>query len=99
MHLKKRGQQIFRVFISVSKEKQHGRQQEMRTSLMYLSGAVGEILQRAVRSDGEDSGHRLHLWACWMRRQNDLTLDSSFIKFASSSAERSEERRVGKECR
>src|ERR1700676_5284770 len=42
------------------------RGQEVRASGLFLHGDVGEILQRGVCSDGEDSGYCLQVRACWM---------------------------------
>ena len=37
------------------------RNQEMRTSGLYVSGHFREVLQPAVRGDGRNPGHRLQM--------------------------------------
>jgi protease I len=45
----------------IQRRHEHGRQQEMCPPFLYMSGAVGQVLQRAVRSGGENFRYRLRL--------------------------------------
>ena len=40
--------------------------------ILHLSGGVGKVLQRRMRSDGENTGHRLRLRSSKLRRKNNL---------------------------
>jgi hypothetical protein len=81
-----RREQIFQDFIRCQR-RTNGRQQEMCASFVYVPSAVGQVLQRAVRSDGENARYRLHLWASRLWRQDDLGLGSFSSNFAATSAE------------
>src|SRR5208282_4909308 len=50
----------------------HQRNQEMRTSDLYVSGLFGEVLQPAVRGDGRNSGPGLQVPSLGLQGQNGI---------------------------
>src|ERR1022692_1997687 len=49
----------------------------MCSSAVYLHAKVQQLLQRPVRSDGKNPGHRLSLWSSRLQRQSALAIASS----------------------
>jgi hypothetical protein len=50
----------------------HQRNQEMRTSSLYVSGHCGELLQPAVRDDGRNPGRGLQVPSLRLHGQNGI---------------------------
>ena len=49
-----------------------GESEEVRSSELLVRCRVGEILQRAVRDYGKNTGHRVQVWPYGVPRQNRL---------------------------